>query len=317
MRKTSAVVAIVLAVGMAAALDAEARRLGGGRSSGMQRQGVTAPANSTAKPGAPAQQPSPVPGSAATATAPAAAAAAAPAKRSWMGPLAGIAAGLGIAALASHFGFGEALANMMTVALVAMLAMTAIGFLLRKRATAAQGGLAGGGRIDGFAREQPSQAQAYSAPLQAQGSMIGSRVGGGTGDTMPASRAVGQVPPGFDTAGFERIAREQFMALQAANDARDLPKLRDYLSPDMFEVVRAEIAGRGDAQQATEVFGLHAQVVNVTEEAGLHVVSVRFSGSIRERFGAEIEDLDEVWHLAKPNSGPGGWVIAGIQQGED
>jgi predicted lipid-binding transport protein (Tim44 family) len=41
---------------------------------------------------------------------------------------------------------------------------------------------------------------------------------------------------------------------------------------------------------------------------------VRFTGSVREQFGAETEDLDEVWHLTKQKSGLCGWVIAGIQQ---
>ena len=52
----------------------------------------------------------------------------------------------------------------------------------------------------------------------------------------------------------------------------------------------------------------------MAEEADRYVVSVRFTGSIREQQGAVPEDLDEVWHLAKARSGAGGWVIAGIQQ---
>ena len=88
--------------------DAEAaKRLGGGGSSGMQRQ-ATPPAKNTQQ-AAPSQQPA----------APAAAPAAQP-KRSWLGPIAGLAAGLGLAALASHLGFGEGLANFMMIALLAV-----------------------------------------------------------------------------------------------------------------------------------------------------------------------------------------------------
>ena len=50
----------------------------------------------------------------------AAAAGAAPAKRSWMGPIAGLAAGLGLAALMSHLGMGEAFANFLMMALLAV-----------------------------------------------------------------------------------------------------------------------------------------------------------------------------------------------------
>ncbi len=310
MRKSLAALAVVLTLGLAAGFDAEAKRLGGGRSSGMQRNTVTAPATAPNTAGGMPSQTAPVAGSAAAAAAPAAATA----KRSWMGPLAGIAAGLGIAALASHFGFGEALANMLTIALLAMAAMALIGFVMRKRAAAQGGTLAGAGAIGAAGGRIGTQHNAHrSAPAALGGSLIGSRLGGGAG-VAASEDAVGTIPAGFDTAAFERAARDQFMALQAANDARDLDRLRDYLTPEMFAVVRDEGAARGDAAQQTEVFGLQSQVLDVAEQDGHYVVSVRFSGSVRTEHGAAPEDLDEVWHLAKPLAGIGGWVVAGIQQ---
>ena len=107
------------------------------------------------------------------------------------------------------------------------------------------------------------------------------------------------------------------MALQSANDAGDLARLRGYLTPEMFEAVKADIAERGNAPQQTQVFGLEAQVLAVVEEDSRYVASVRFTGSTRDQHGAEPEDLDEIWHLAKPRTGMGGWVIAGIQQRAD
>jgi predicted lipid-binding transport protein (Tim44 family) len=72
----------------------------------------TAPDAPPPKPAAPAQQAAP-----ATPAAPMAGAApAAAAKRSWMGPIAGLAAGLGIAALMSHLGMGEAFGNFLMLA---------------------------------------------------------------------------------------------------------------------------------------------------------------------------------------------------------
>ncbi len=125
------------------------------------------------------------------------------------------------------------------------------------------------------------------------------------------------IPAGFDTAAFAGNAKAQFLALQAANDARDLDRLREYLAPEMFDLVRDEIAERGDAAQQTEVFGLDAQVLAVAEEDSRYVASVRFTGSVRDQRGAVPEDLDEIWHLTKPRTGSGGWVIAGIQQRAD
>lgn len=324
MKKALAVFAVVLSLGMTAALDAEAaKRLGGGKSSGMQRQTTTQPANA---PGTPAQAPATA-NAPATAAAPAAATAAAQPKRSWMGPVAGLAAGLGIAALASHFGFGEALANMLTIALVVMGVLLLVGFILRKRA-AGQGqqpAWAGAGGMDraphdavagGMNPATLRTSQDGTGDTPARGSIIGSRIGSGlAGGMAPASgTTAGSIPADFDVAGFVRGAKTNFMALQAANDAGDLAQLRQYLTPAMYEAVREDVASRGNEPQKTEVFGLEAQVLDVVQEDGHHVVSVRYTGSIRHAHGDAIEDLQEVWHLTRPSDGGSGWVVAGIQQ---
>jgi len=101
--------------------DAEARRLGGGKSFGMQR---SAPARQDAAPTPQRQQPA---GTAAQA---------APQKRSWMGPIAGLAAGLGLAALFSHLGLGEGMANILMLALLAMAAFMLLRMFMRRNAPA-------------------------------------------------------------------------------------------------------------------------------------------------------------------------------------
>jgi predicted lipid-binding transport protein (Tim44 family) len=301
------------------AFDAEAaRRLGGGKSTGMQKQNVTPPANAPGGTSASPGQAAPAAGTAAAAGAPAAAAAAT--KRSWMGPIAGLAAGLGLAALASHLGMGEAFANMLMIGLLAMGVLLVVGMVMRKRAAAQAGGLAGAGGMGSvggpFGQSQSQQATLRTLEQPQGGSLIGSRIGGGVTEPAAAGANVGSIPADFDAAGFARNAQDQFMALQSANDAGDLDRLRGYLTPEMFEAVKADLAARGNAPQQTQVFGLTAQVVNVAEEDAQYVVSVRFTGSVRDEAGAVPEDLDEVWHLTKPRAGMGGWVIAGIQQGK-
>jgi predicted lipid-binding transport protein (Tim44 family) len=320
MRKALALLTVVLTLGISTvALDAEAKRLGGGKSSGMQRQTTTAPANPPAGSGNVQSTPgqaAPVAGSTAAAAAPVAAAAP---KRGWMGPVAGLAAGLGLAALASHLGFGEALANMMMIGLLVMAVLLVVGFVMRKRAATQGATLAGAGAATGaarpFQRPQPAYRSATSVAPHG-GSQIGSRIGAGLGKLAAVTQA-GEIPADFDTAAFARNAKTQFSALQAANDARDLDRLREYLTPEMFDLVREEISERGNAPQQTQVFGLEAQLLAVVEEDSRYVASVRFTGSVRDQHGAVPEDLDEIWHLTKPRAGLGGWVIAGIQQRAD
>jgi len=299
--KTLAVLAAVVLTFAMAADSAEGKRLGGARSSGMQRNQATQPATPPAQsgaPGSPATSGAPAQQAAApAATAATAAPAAATARRSWAGPLTGLAAGLGLAALASYLGFGEALANIMLLALIGVAVLALIGFFVRRRASGAVPAAAGAGATGGAHR--------------LGGTRLGAALGG-----MPTASAgsAAAIPADLDVDAFVRSAKAQFVALQSANDAGDLQRLRQYLTPPMFEVVREDLLSRGGAVQHTQVFGLDAQVIEVAQEADDHVVSVRFTGRVRGQAGEVPEDLDEVWHLTKPRNGGSGWVVAGIQQ---
>jgi predicted lipid-binding transport protein (Tim44 family) len=279
-----AVFTVVLALGLSLG-EAQAARLGGGKSVGMQRQSV-AP-----KPAAPAQQATP-----AAPTAPVGAPAAAP-KRNWMGPLAGLAAGLGIAALLSHFGMGEGMANFLMIALLAMAAIFAVKWLLRRKTTPA--------RTDHSL--QYAGAGASSQPPQVAAAQYGS--------LAPAAGQSGaNIPPGFDSEGFLRIAKLNFVRLQASNDAKSIDDIREFVAPELFAEIKMQMDERGNAPQQTDIVTLNAELLEVISEARQHVASVHFSGTLREGVGATATPFDEIWNLAKPISGDKGWVIAGIQQ---
>jgi predicted lipid-binding transport protein (Tim44 family) len=300
----SLIIALGLTVAAAglAPMDTQAKRLGGGGSSGMKRDmpARTAPDATPAKPAAPAAAPNTA----------GAAPQAAP-KRSWMGPLAGLAAGLGIAALMSHLGMGEAFADFLMLALLAVVAVVAIRFLLRRFGPAAQrsaapqgmqfaGGAAGNG----------------SVPLQGGGT--GSGFGNAGPTTAPAANyvepATVRVPADFDAAAFERIAKMIFIRLQAANDTADLNDLRTFTTPELFASIRLELQERGNVTQQTDVVKIDAEVVDFATEAGRQLVSVRFHGLIREEKDGAANPFDEIWHLVKPIDGGQAWAIAGIQQ---
>jgi predicted lipid-binding transport protein (Tim44 family) len=54
--------------------------------------------------------------------------------------------------------------------------------------------------------------------------------------------------------------------------------------------------------------------MDVEEDADRYLVSVRFTGVIRDDANAPDESFDEVWHLMKSRQGSAGWVLSGIQQ---
>lgn len=251
--------------------EAEAKRMGGSKSFGMQR---SAPAKQDAAPTPQRQQQN----TAAPSTAP---------KRSWMGPIAGLAAGLGLAALFSHLGLGEEMASFLMLALLAMVAFMLIRFLMRRNAPAMQ--------YAGMPQNAPAAFDQASGPFG-------------------NSQATHAFPPGFDADAFAREAKLNFIRLQAAFDAGNLDDLRAFTTPEVFAEIRMQLAERGEALQLTDVTTLHADVLEAVEENNQHIVSVRFTGWVREAADQDAVALDEVWHLTRPAQGQGGWVIAGIQQ---
>ena len=297
------ITALALAVFAAAALlpsIAEAKRFGGGSSSGMQRSlpSRTAPDSAPARP-APAN-PAAVP----NAVPPTPGAAAVP-RRSWMGPIAGLAAGLGIAALMSHFGMGAEMGNFLMLALLAMAAFVAIRFVMARFGPQRQPALAANGLQFAAAPAGASPAAMPSPPSY-------SAAPAATEPVLQASAPA--LPAGFDRAAFERIAKMIFIRMQTANDAADLGDLRAFTTPEMYASIKLDLQDRGPSAQQTDVVRIDAQVLDFAQEAERQLVSVRFHGLIREERDGVAASFDEVWHLVKPIDGSREWAIAGIQQ---
>jgi len=259
--------------------DADARRLGGGRSLGMQR-------NISPPPKAPSQAAPAVPASPA--------AAAQSGRSKWLGPLAGLAAGLGLAALFSHLGLGEGFGTLLMVMLLVAGAVFLFRMLRRRSQQSSPLQYAGGPR--GLDAAPPSAPVAVAT-------------GGGSASGRAAS-----VPPGFDADSFLRQAKVNFVRLQAANDAGNVEDIRDFTTPEVFAEIRLDLQDRSAAAQKTDVVVLNADLLDVSEEARQYVASVRFHGTIREQEGAAPVPFDETWHLTKPLDSSHGWQVAGIEQ---
>ncbi|MBI4990190.1 MAG: Tim44 domain-containing protein [Rhodocyclales bacterium] len=275
-----AVFAAVFSLGLVVA-DAEAARVGGGRSSGMQRS-VT-----PKSPAAPAQNAVPAkPAQAQPAAAPQ------PSGMSrWLGPLAGLAAGIGLAALFSHLGMGEGFASIVMMLLIGLAVFFVVRLLFRRKAPESQSLQ--------YAGNAPAPMQFEAQPA--------------TGSAA-APAVAASIPAGFDVDGFLRQAKLNFVRLQAANDSKNIEDIRNFTTPEMFAEIKMEIDERGGGTQQTDVVTLNAELLDVAEENRQYVASVRFHGAIRETEGAAPAAFDEVWHLTKPVDGSRGWAVAGIQQ---
>ncbi len=278
MKKFFAALIVLFSVALIAE-DAEARRMGGGKNIGTQRnvQQQTAPKapaqqqQSQQAAGTPAQQP-----------------AAAATGNKWMGPLAGLALGAGLMALFMNNGIAGALAGLLLIAAVAGLAVLAFRAL---------------------------RGRAQNAPLQYAGNQPGPAempVSGAAPHSIAAT--AGRWPADFDATDFIRHARRNFVRLQELHDARDSTGLADFLTPDLLEDVRSQWQAEGQTTGKTDVVTLESEVLEVVTEGLLYIVSVRFSGLIRETADGEAQPFAEIWHLEKPLRGNTGWLVSGIQQ---
>lgn len=336
--RTTRFAACVFAALLVAALavpDAEARRLGGKRSFGQQSGNVQnreAPARQQEAP--PARQADSAAGQRAPDAAPPATpgGTAAPGNR-WLGPVAGLAAGLGLAALFSHLGFGAGLAGMLgNVLLIGLLAFGAMLLwrMLRGGGRPAYAG-AGGGRGDvamerpanprevpGLWRESsPGRSVASTTGAPGPVSVTGEPLAPLPGDPTAQPSATWAIPADFDVTTFVRQAKVEFVRLQAAWDAGDLEDIRTFTTPQMFAEIRIDLSERGEARNVTEVVELEAELLGIEMRERDALASVRFHGRIREDDGAPAGPFEEVWNLVKPLSGRGGWLLAGIQQAGD
>ncbi len=323
----AALIAVSGAALVTASFDAEARRAGGGMSVGRQSSNVTTQRQATKPPTSPSAGATTAgaAGTAAAGTAAAGAAAKSGASR-WLGPIAGIAAGLGLAALFSSLGLGGALAEFLSSALLVGLVIFAVLFIVRRLRGASaprqamQGAYGGsnGTPQGGQQGQQPMWREALkptAAPAAAAAPAVA--------PVAPAPVQEAAVPkagdadnwfvPGdFDTPRFLQQAKDQFVRIQGIWDSGDVSQLRDLLTDDLIAELKPQLEARGAQANKTEVVLLNAELLGIETVSDGHLASVRFSGMLREAPGTEAFRFEEVWNLFKPNSG--GWLLAGIQQ---
>ena len=316
------VVVLTLAMALGGVNAEAAKRLGGGMSFGKQSSNVTQRSTPPATPAAPTQG---VNNAAKPAPMGAAPAPVAPARRPWGAMLGGLAAGLGLAWLAHSLGMGEAFGQILMFGVLALGVIMLIGMFMRRRNSAAVAqdspfAFQGAGRaplptaqpyrpenVGNDASARPFERSGMT-PLDGGGSMIGSALMG--------SQSWG-VPDGFDSEGFLRAAKSNFVTLQAAWDRSDIPALRAMMTDSMLGEIRNQLAEReahtGTSPNSTEVVMIEAHLLGIEELADEYMASVEFSGMIREEPSAGPSPFREVWNMTKPKSGSAGWLVAGVQ----
>ncbi|ODC02169.1 hypothetical protein BFW38_00020 [Terasakiispira papahanaumokuakeensis] len=219
----------------------------------------------------------------------------------FLGPLAGLAAG---GLLASMF-FGGAFDGIqpLDILLMAGLAFLLFRFLRRRQPQT---------------RGAHHQAGAEQSPPPSHFERHSSASSGGALNEGQAARQDDQhvqygAPAWFDEAGFVERARQHFHDLQAAWDSGDMAQIQEYVTPLLYQQL-CEERQKQAGQSHTVVDKLAVEISQIQQVGETVELAVMFHGMIAED-GAAPAPFREMWHLIrdmKQQDAP--WVIQGIEQ---
>ncbi|WP_312725217.1 Tim44 domain-containing protein [Stutzerimonas kunmingensis] len=270
---------MALCISLTFALDAHAKRFGGGKSFG------SAPSHQTRQ--AP-QQTQAAPNQAGRQT-PAAASGAS----RWLGPLAGLAAG---GLLASMFmGDGFEGIQFMDILIFGVIAFLLFRFLAARR-------------------RQQQPAMAGHAPMQRDmPQQPSTSIFGGSAAPVAAAPVI-NAPVWFNEQSFVAAAREHFLSLQQHWDANEMDKISEFVTPQLLGFLKQERAEIGDAYQSTYIDDLQIQLDGVDDDAEKTTATLTFTGTAKTSRFDQGEPFSESWRMERAQGENQPWLVAGIRQ---
>jgi len=270
---------MALCISLTFALDAHAKRFGGGKSFGSapSHQTRQAPQQTQAAPNQAGRQ------------APAAASGAS----RWLGPLAGLAAG---GLLASMFmGDGFEGIQFMDILIFGVIAFLLFRFLAARR-------------------RQQQPAMAGHAPMQRDMPQQPSTSIFGGGAAPVAAAPVINAPAWFNEQSFVAAAREHFLSLQQHWDANEMDKISEFVTPQLLGFLKQERAEIGDAYQSTYIDDLQIQLDGVDDDAEKTTATLTFTGTAKTSRFDQGEPFSESWRMERAQGENQPWLVAGIRQ---
>ncbi len=270
---------MALCISLTFALDAHAKRFGGGKSFGSapSHQTRQAPQQTQAAPSQTGKQ-----------------AAAAPSGASrWLGPLAGLAAG---GLLASMFmGDGFEGIQFMDILIFGVIAFLLFRFLAARR-------------------RQQQPAMAGHAPMQREmPQQPATSIFSGSAAPVAAAPVI-NAPAWFNEQNFVAAAREHFLSLQQHWDANEMDKIAEFVTPQLLGFLKQERAEIGDAYQSTYIDDLQIQLDGVDDNAEKTTATLTFSGVAKTSRFDQGEPFSESWRMERVQGENQPWLVAGIRQ---
>lgn len=224
-------------------------------------------------------------------------------KKGLMGGLLGglLAGGL----LAAFFGGAFEGIQFLDILIIGLIAYFGFKFL-RGMLAAKAGSMNQGPAYNNGPRMDSQFRQADSSPFGNANQKAG--FGGAAQSSVPHN-----YPPGFDQAAFVNGSREHYRIVQGAWNHNELDTIREYVSPALFEELKAERA-QLQGEQHTDIMFIDAEIVRADYDASRAQLSLQFKGRYRDVVEGVEEDITDIWHLERDltqQNAP--WLIVGIQ----
>lgn len=221
----------------------------------------------------------------------------------FMGPIAGLAAGLGLAALASYMGIGEELMSFLLI----LLAGIAIFFIVRLVLRNMQSQPSLVGASSSFNRSN-IESSTPKKPVM--------------GSTSSSQNTQKETISQDEIKSFLENSKKQFIEIQKIWDSRNIDNLKSFCTDDLILELSRQINERTNLSEKTSITELNAswQGMNTYFSKDGHEVDevyVLFSGMVRENDNSVSKEFSEIWTLQRLKSTNDGWLIAGITQNED
>lgn len=270
--------------------QAEARRMGGGRSFGSSpsyQRSAPSPTSPQKSPSQPAQ-----PGQATPAAAPR--------------PFGGMLGGLLMGGLIGSLLFGGMHSwggpGLLDILLIGGALFFVYRFIKARR----------------LATQEAGQA-AFSTGLGSQENWGSASSGYGAiqGTEVPAASEEVNIPQDFDQKDFMKGAKAAYTRLQSSWDKRDLEDIRHFTSKEVWEEISRQ-AQEDSKPSKTEILRVNARLLEVASSNSHTVASVLFDVMMRESKEEDTaKEVREIWHFSKDDKDPKSfWVLEGIQQVE-
>jgi len=145
----------------------------------------------------------------------------------------------------------------------------------------------------------------------------GSGYGAIQGTEVPAASEEVNIPQDFDQKDFMKGAKAAYTRLQSSWDKRDLEDIRYFTSKEVWEEISRQ-AKEDPKPSKTEILRVNARLLEVASSNSHTVASVLFDVMMRESKEEDTaKEVREIWHFSKDDKDPKSfWVLEGIQQVE-